>query len=86
MHYGNVADTRRSQILARYRELHAAGVLHGDANARNWVRGPHQRIRLIDFNLSKTRADLDSPACGSRWDFEAASEMNDVRDYLGVRE
>ena len=33
-----------------YRQLHQAGVIHGDVVPRHWLRGEDGKLRLIDFD------------------------------------
>lgn len=45
-------DSCRACILAAYRRLHRAGVLHRDARPRHWLRGVDGRIMIIDFDVA----------------------------------
>jgi hypothetical protein len=69
-------------IVDRYRQIHAAGVLHRDPGARHWHRSIEDgRMLVIDFGVSMTRDDI-----GDGFDVWARDELKQVKEMLGLRE
>lgn len=69
-------------IVGRYRQIHAAGVLHRDPGARHWHRSIEDgRMLVIDFGVSMTRDDI-----GDGFDVWARDELKQVKEMLGLRE
>lgn len=69
----------KMEVVTRYRQLHAAGVIHGDVGQRHWRRAEDDdRLLIIDFGLALGREDVD--------DFEMAArdEMWQVEFLLGM--
>ncbi|WVO22914.1 uncharacterized protein IAS62_004257 [Cryptococcus decagattii] len=45
-----LSEDEKQEIVSHYREVHKAGVLHGDPDPRHWRRHPAGGFRIIDFD------------------------------------
>ena len=81
--------TRRQVIVEHYRAIHLSGVLHGDPRSANWLISRAElsnplevgSIRIIDFNLARTRAEMETDRRGV-FDEACDNEMRLVRSKL----
>ncbi|XAO25814.1 hypothetical protein I312_104644 [Cryptococcus bacillisporus CA1280] len=46
----SLSEDEKQEIVSHYREVHKAGVLHGDPDPRHWRRHPAGGFRIIDFD------------------------------------
>lgn len=76
------ADHDILSILAHYDNLHAAGVVHGDVDARHVVgHGDDlQTVRLIDFDHATVRSAENE----RYWSTMVEKEMAEVRELVGA--
>jgi len=66
----------RNLVVSHYVDLHSAGVVHNDVEARHWLRHPDGGIRIIDFEAAKR---VDGKASEL-----AESEIEEVMYRLGL--
>jgi serine/threonine protein kinase len=77
----HVARHFTRQLVATLRDVHAAGVLHGDVKDENvLVELPHGRVRLIDFG-SGDLLDPDPAATYTHYDGMLLFIQVDIPEY-----
>lgn len=67
--------TRRRSLLDSLREVHQAGIWHGDMRAPNVTRSKDGRISIIDFSHASVAHECGGGDC---------RELNRLRRELGL--
>ncbi|KAJ6591502.1 hypothetical protein DFH09DRAFT_176674 [Mycena vulgaris] len=74
-HWADLPLSDREAIYMAAADIHAAGVQHGDLEARNIVRDEEGRLSILDFGHATVNHACERGVCG---------ELSDLRQNLGL--